>query len=306
MPLFSRRRFLLASGCLALAGCGQDEASVADPKFSAVSAAGESHVYSFGVHPLHNPERLFKAYQPLVDYLNARLDGPTLRLEASRDYPAYDEKLFSRQFHFALPNPYQTVRAIDLGYRAIAKLDNDIDFRGIILVRKDSGIRQISDLKGKKISYPAPSALAATMMPQWYLFEHGLDPIRDASSLYAGSQESSMLNVFQGNTAAGCTFPPAWRAFSRERPDLAAALDVKWQTSTLPSIGFVVRDDVPGVLAMKVRNLLITLHEQPEGQAVIAAMGQARFVEANDKSYEPVREFVTRFEAAIRKAESKS
>jgi len=63
-----------------------------------------------------------------------------LRLEASRNYPAYDKKLFAGHFHFALPNPYQTVTAQKNGYKIFGKMGDDDNFRGIILVRKDSGI----------------------------------------------------------------------------------------------------------------------------------------------------------------------
>ena len=42
---------------------------------------------------------------------------------------------------------------------------DDNNFRGIFIVRKDTNIQQVSDIKNKTVSYPAPTALAATMMP---------------------------------------------------------------------------------------------------------------------------------------------
>jgi phosphonate transport system substrate-binding protein len=35
------------------------------------------------------------------------------------------------------------------------------DFKGIFIVRKDTDIKVPAQLKGKRVSYPAPSALAA-------------------------------------------------------------------------------------------------------------------------------------------------
>ena len=86
-------------------------------------------------------------------------------------------------------------------------MGDDNKFAGIILVRRDSGINKLSDLKGKKVSYPARTALAATMMPQYYFQTHGLDVNRDIENLYVGSQESSIMNVYLGNVAAGATWP---------------------------------------------------------------------------------------------------
>lgn len=87
-------------------------------------------------------------------------------------------------------------------------MGDDDNFRGIILVRKDSGIKSVKDLVGKNISYPAPTALAATMMPQWYLHIHGINIHTDITNSYVGSQESSIMNVFLGKSAAGATWPP--------------------------------------------------------------------------------------------------
>ena len=255
------------------------------------------------MHPLHNPRRLFEIYGPLVDLLNRRIPNARFRLEASRDYAEYDRKLRERHFDLALPNPYQTLKAQERGYRVFAKMGDDHNFRGIILVRKDSGIKEVRDLRGKAVSYPAPTALAATMLPQDFLHAHGLDINRDIENRYVGSQESSILNVFQGRTAAGATWPPPWQALVRERPELAEALEVKWQTRSLPNNSLVARDDVPEAVLAALRTELLRLHEHPEGQALLARLPLSRFEAADDATYAPVRAFVQRFSAQVRPLE---
>lgn len=49
--------------------------------------------YIVGIHPLHNPKRLFEVYGPIVDYINAQLPGVNLKLEASTNYEDFDKKL---------------------------------------------------------------------------------------------------------------------------------------------------------------------------------------------------------------------
>ncbi len=75
-------------------------------------------------------------------------------------------------------------------------MGDDENFRGIIIVRKDSHFNQVRDLKGKAVSFPASTALAATMMPQYYMQTHGLDVTKDIDIRYVGSQESSIMSVF--------------------------------------------------------------------------------------------------------------
>lgn len=285
---------------LLLAGCQEKENESYAPAYSDRPPEIANTVYSFGVHPLHNPQRLFEVYQPMLDYINRHLEGHELRLEASRDYASYDKKLFSGQFHFALPNPYQTVVSAEKGYRIFGKMGDDENFRGIILVRKDNPVKTIMDLKGKVVSYPAPTALAATMMPQWYMHQHGLDINKDITNSYVGSQESSIMNVYLGKSAAASTWPPPWHAMIKKRPDIAKKVMVRWETEPLPNNGLVVREDVPPELLKKVSDIIFSLHTHKEGRKILEAMELSRYEVADDSTYDAVREFLRHFEEEVR------
>lgn len=178
------------------------------PVYSSTPPSKVLPVYHFAIHPLYNPAKLNKAYQPLIDYLNLRFDSVQFSLEASTDYSKFEKKYLSRKPEFLLPNPWQTLQAIDAGYKVIAMAGEKKDFKGIFIVRKDGGIKNPSDLKGKKISYPSSTALAACIMPQYYLHQHGINVNKEITNLYVGSQESSIMNVFLGNSVAGATWPP--------------------------------------------------------------------------------------------------
>lgn len=298
------RLLLLAILPLMLAGCGDDETAGYEPELkSDRQVAVSDSVYTFGIHPLHNPNRLHEVFAPMMEYLSANIDGASFKLEASRNYAAYDEKLYAGKFEFALPNPYQTINALKHGYLVFGKMGDDDNFRGIILVRKDSGVEKISDLKGKAVSYPAPTALAATMMPQYYLQSHGLDVMKDLDNRYVGSQESSVMNVFLKDTVAGATWPPPWNALVKERPELAEQLEIKWQTEPLPNNGLVARGDVDAALVERVAELLTNLHYSTQGQVILNRMELSRFERATDATYQPVVDFVEVFDKSVRRLE---
>lgn len=260
----------------------------------------QENIYLFGVHPLHNPKRLFEVYQPMIDFINARLQGGKLRLEASRNYAAFDKKLFDGYFDFALPNPYQTVTSLQHGYRVFGKMADDENFRGIILIRKDSKIETVADLKGKSVSYPAPTALAATIMPQWFLVQNGLNINHDITNHYVGSQESSIMNVYLGNTDAASTWPPPWLAFIKERPEVAEQVVVKWQTPPLLNNGLVVKESVPKAILDQVSQSIFNLHHSAEGQQILAAMELSQYEPATNETYSRVAEFLVEFEKRVR------
>lgn len=281
-----------------LCGCPAPPAD-SQPRFADRPAvASPSPEYIIAVHPLHNPKRLFEVYQPLVELINDQSAGFALKFEASRDYAEFERKLHARKFHLALPNPYQTIEAERFGYRVVAKMGDDERFRGIIVVRRDAGIRSVADLDGKALSFPARTAVAATMMPRLFLHQNGLD-MRRADVRYVGSQESAIMNVFLGNTAAAGTWPPPWELFIQRRPELAAQLVVRWQTTPLVNNGVVVRDDVPDTHWQGVVRALLDLHLSPRGQAILRAMDTSRFEAANSATYDPAREFLVRYRRAF-------
>lgn len=280
-----------------LAACSKEEPPY-QPGFSS-QPEGAAREYSFGVHPLHNPKRLLEVYGPLMDHLNARIPDAHFRLEASRNYEEYEKKLYARHFEFALPNPYQTINAMPHGYHVFGKMGDDANFSGVILVRRDSGIRSVADLKGKKISYPAKTALAATMMPQYFLLRHGLNVQREVENFYVGSQESSIMNVFLGDVAAAATWPIPWLAFQAEHPEMAAQLEARWVTEPLINNSLMARDDMQPELVQRVANELARLHETESGRALLARLPISRFEQADDARYDVVREFLKHYRVAF-------
>lgn len=298
-----RRLFPVAlMGLLALfSGTARGQPQGEQPSYSATPPSAAPREYVFAVHPLHNPVRLFEIYGPLVEDLNQNLGlpGARFRLEASRNYEEFDQRLYAREYDLALANPYQTLNALKRGYRVIAKMGDDQKFTGIILVRRDSGIRRPSDLKGKKVAYPARSALAACMMPQYFLQTHGVDVNRDLQNRYVGSQESAIMNVYLGETAAGVTWPLPWEAFQKEHPDMARELVVRWETEPLINNSVIARDDVPRQVAERVARRLASLNESAQGRVILERMPLSRFELADDARYQVVEDFVRRFEHTV-------
>ena len=283
-----------------LSACNEDTQSIYMPAYSEHPVMTQGKEYIFGIHPLHNPKRLHEIFSPIADYLSRNIPGARFSIEASRNYAAFDKKLYDGKFHFSLPNPYQTVNALKHGYTVFGKMADDENFRGIILIRKDSEIKEVSELKGKPVSFPAPTALAATMMPQYFLQMNGLDVMKDIDIRYVGSQESSIMNVMYGDTVAGATWPAPWYALLKERPKLEDELKIMWQTDSLPNNALVVRDDVDREIIEQVKVLLFNLHKHDEGKNWLQKMELSQFDSATNETYRPVKQFLKRFHASVR------
>ncbi|MBI5518669.1 MAG: phosphate/phosphite/phosphonate ABC transporter substrate-binding protein [Desulfovibrio sp.] len=299
LPVPFRGLLLLLALCLA--SCTDSKEPLYKPEYSANPPASASE-YVFAPHPLMAPQKLAQVYGAMVDQINQRLAPQRirLRLEASSSYAAFNEKLRERKVHFALPNPYQTVLAAEQGYVVFGKMDQDEDFRGIILTHRNSPLSTVKDLKGATVAFPAPTALAATMMPELFMKENGLDPVRDITPRFSGTHDSAIMSVVIGSAEAACTWPVAWRTFQEEHAEQAQALTVRWQTGTLPNNGLVALDSVPERVRAEVAGAFFRLDESAEGRNILQLAGTPRFVAASSSTFAPVNAFIERYKASVR------
>lgn len=259
----------------------------------------KSLVYIVGIHPYLNAQKTYLSYRPILNYLETRIPNVKFKLETSEDYAHYNEKLRQQIFDFSLPNPYQTVTSFQYNYHVIAKMKPDSEFRGILVARKDKQIRNIMRLKNNKVSFPAPTALAAAMMPLYFLHMQGIDTTKDIEKLYVGSQFSSIMNAYSGDTIAGATWPTSWTDWCLQNPDKMNDMEVIWETPTLVNNGFTAHERVPLGLAQHVAVLLASLDENDEGKRILQDAGFQGFEIASDVTYENVIDFLKRYDKVI-------
>jgi len=233
----------------------------------------ENTTYIFGVHPYLNSKKMFLSYRPILDMIENQIGSIKIVLETSSSYADYNKKLYQGHFDISLPNPYQTYNALSLGYKVIAKMKPDDVFRGIFVARKESHLTNVLQLKGKSISFPAPSALAATMMPLYYLHTHGIDINKDIEKKYVGSQYSSILNAFSGYTLAGATWPPPWNEWKKENPIKAKEMEVVWQTESLINNSVIVKETLDTTMVDKIVDILISLDTHTKGKTLLLNAG---------------------------------
>jgi len=253
----------------------------------------------FGIHPYLNSKKMYIYYRPILDLIETKLGDVDIVLETSATYAEYNVKLYRGDFDVSLPNPFQTYNSLSKGYKVIARMKPDSVFRGIFVVRKDSNIKTVSQLKGKNVSFPAPTALAATMMPLLYLHEHGLDVKKDIVKKYVGSQYSSILNVFSSDTIAGATWPPPWESWKRENADKAKEMEVVWQTESLINNGVVVKKGIDEEIVKKIVNVLVNLDTTPKGKVLLGNAGFDGFIESDNSDYDVVADFLIKYNKAM-------
>jgi len=255
--------------------------------------------YTVGVHPYLNSKKAYLSYRPILDYLQEKMPGVKFELQTASEYGEYEKKLYAGVYDFALPNPYQTLNSFKHGYKVIAKMKPDSVFRGVIVARKSKKLKNIRELTGQTVSFPAKTALAAAMMPLYFLHENGLDVKNDIKLKFVGSQFSSIMNAYTGDAIAAATWPPPWEQWQRENPKMAEEMEVVWITKPLVNNGFVVKSSIDGTISSEVARALVELDKTEKGAEILRNAGFEGFEYADETRYVPVKKFLESYDKAI-------
>lgn len=289
-------RLFLAATWITLIACSSG--AFAEGGYRPSGTAAAETTYIFAPHPYLNPQDLYSAYEPVMRYLESKIPGVHFSIETSRDYASYEAKIAASSFHFGLPNPYQTLISLDHGYRVIAKMTPDENFRGMMVARKDLKLASPLNLAGKQLCFSSPTAVAATMLPMLHLQELGLN-VKTNPVKYVGSPTSAIMNAYTGDAVACGTTVRFWRNWSRDNPDKAKELETLWPTETLPHNGVIARSDVPAKLAQQVATVLAGMDKDKGLDQSQFKFEQAHFEPASNETYQPMAAFLKRYDASI-------
>lgn len=289
--------FFIFSILLIFSGCMPEDHE--SKGYKPTTVAVQKYELIVGIHPYLNTQKTFLAYEPIIRFLEKNIPSTRFTLETSLDYADYERKLYAGHFDLALPNPLQTLQSTKHGYRILAKMKPDSAFRGVIVARKEYKIRFVEQLRHKAISFPASTALAATLMPKMFLYERGLNVDKDAFPRYVGSQYSSIMNAYSKDTVAAATWPTPWIRWQQENPQKAQEMELIWETPSLVNNGFVVRSNLEHNLSEKIVTLLCALDTSSEGKKLLEDAGFEGFERASEKTYLPVEKFLKKYDSAL-------
>lgn len=251
------------------------------PIASAQVPAGSPPPLGFGVVPQQSASELARLWTPILAYLG-RKTGYEIHFKTAKDIPTFERRLVSGEYDIAYVNPYHyTVFHRSPGYQVFAK-EKDRKLKGVIVVRKDSPYRDITQLKGKTLAFPGPAALAATVLPQATLRKLGIAFVPK----YVGSHDSVYLSVYKGLYPAGGGIV---RTFENFNPSLRGALRILWATPGYTPHAIAAHPRVSAGVVERIQEAMLKMHEDPEGAVLLEAIGFKGLVVAQDADYDDIR-----------------
>jgi len=237
---------------------------------------------TFGVVPQQSPLKLISEWQPVIKYLENKT-GNKIILKIERSIPEFEKKLYGGEYDVAYMNPYHyAVAHKKIGY--VATVRDVKKLTGILVVNKNSGISDVTMLKGKTFLFPAPDAFAATLITKYELLKYyGIDVEGEKNFRYVNSHDSVYKGVARGIGDVGGgierTFDNLNDAEAKE------SLAVLYKTKSYPSHPFAIK---PSLSKQEQEKITKALLELPK--TILDSLNMKQLIETKDSEYDNVRD----------------
>jgi phosphonate transport system substrate-binding protein len=246
-----------------------------------------------GLIPEMNIFKQKERFKPLGEYLSKKT-GIQVRFTVLSRYGNIIERFEKEKMDGAFFGSFTGAVAIyKLGVIPLARpvnLDNSSTYHGYIFVRKDSNIKDVKDMKGKVMAFVEKSTTAGYIFPLAYLREHGVaSPEKYFREYYfAGSHDAAIDAVLNRRADIGAAKHSIYDRVKKENSKIEQELVIIAESPSVPSNGLCVRRDLEENLKMKLKDALLGIHNDPEGQTVLKQFGAIKFIETTAGDYEPV------------------
>ncbi|MBC5638457.1 phosphate/phosphite/phosphonate ABC transporter substrate-binding protein [Ornithinibacillus sp. BX22] len=259
--------------------------------------------------PTNNDGSMEAKAKPFAEYLSKQLDRE-VEVTLATDYSTIVEAMSSNQVDIGIMPPAAYVQAKDMG-KAEAILTSQLGaydketglplegeltntFKGEVLVRSDSDIHSLLDLKGKRIATLSPNSASGYIYPVAEMKDAGIDPTTEATLTTVNDIPSEITAVLNGQMDAAFVFEGARNVFASSfgNNDLFEELRVLYLTEgDIPNDAIAVSTDMDEALKEQVKQVFLDMKNDEEGAEAMSLWNHQGYQEAADSAYDTVRHY---------------
>ena len=238
--------------------------------------------------PDEDPASIIKDNQAFADYLAKKLNCK-IELIVPHDYSVLIESMRSGRLHLAYFGPASYVTCKDKGCEIspfAAKLKNGATTYQSVIVANPEKIKDIKDIKGKKMGYGDQASTSSHLIPKGSLLNHDLQPRRDYEQHFLGSHDAVALNVQSGSVDAGGMSSSIYEKLVDKKTIDAKKVSIIHVSEHFPQYPWAWRNDLDPALKTAIKQAFLDLDDK----AILKNLKAQGFASIEDSAYNVVRE----------------
>jgi phosphonate transport system substrate-binding protein len=259
-----------------------------------VSVAVAAEPVKIGVAAMISPKETVKYYKQMIDYVGSKLGSP-VEMVQKENYDEMDKMLEQNdvQVAFLCAGPYVKDHAKFGAELLVAPQSYGQPFyHAYIIVHKDSPIKDMTGLKGKKFAFTDPKSNTGTLVPTYMVAkEFKMRPEKYFGEvLYTRSHDKSVEAVAK-KVADGASIDSLIYDYAVKRnPVYTSQTKIIRKSPPYGIPPLVVRKGMDPALRDKIKNIFLNMHTDPEGKAILSGIMVDKFIVPKDADYNTVRE----------------
>jgi phosphonate transport system substrate-binding protein len=246
--------------------------------------------------PSGEMERVAAGAQSVADLLHDKT-GLYIKTNVATEYAGVIEALASDppEAHMASLATFAYVLAAERGVAKAVLVSvrfGSPTYNGQLIAGADKGISKVEDLKGKTFARPDPLSTSGWIIPMLTMRAAGVNPEKDLKEIVdAGSHDSVVAAVYNGEVDAGATYVDARTRIEKEHPDVMEKVKVIGLTEDIPNDGVQFHPSIPKEMRDKIVKALLEIAQTEEGKEALSTAYQWNALEEHDDTfYDPFRQ----------------
>lgn len=163
-------------------------------------------------------------------------------------------------------------------------------FQIYIIVHKDSSLASLDDLKNKVVDFSDPLS-TTTVYGAWLLSKKN-ETLKAyfKKAIYSGSHDMTVELVAKKAVEAGFIDSHIWDYHQKVQPQYSSQTKVIHKSMNFAIPPVVVPRTLDDTLKKRIKEILLTLHEDPEGKKLLKDLRIDKFIELKDADYQNLYE----------------
>ena len=252
----------------------------------------EEKVIKMGFVPLKNSEKLVEDLKPISDYLSERL-GVKVEAFTASNYIGVVEGLGSGSVDFGIIPPFSSLLAQkQSNAKPILTSKGKTGKPGYtaeLYVRKDSGIKSLQDVKGKKVAFVDPSSSSGYIYPGAMLVNAGLNLDKDISYQFSGGHDKSLQLLLNKDVDVIATFDGVEDRYAKDFPQAKTDIQKLATSDMIPGVMVTTSSKMDKELQEKLEKALRDIEKDQKMKEMFTKMFSITgFTDVDQDAYKKV------------------
>ena len=226
-----------------------------------LGAQVSTKVYTFDVVPQFPAAKIYTTWSPLLQRIGQDA-GLCFELRVSASIPEFEQRFLKGESDFTFLNPYHAVLAYQKKKYQPLLADTQDLLTGILVVRSDNPIKNLNDLKGKNVSFPAPNSFAASLLIRAELAKQKID----VNPVFVKTHSNVYRSVINKDALAGGGVN---NTLDNEAPEVRQQLRVLYETPAYTPHPIATHPSVASDVRERFLKAMVKLSQDEDGQKLL-------------------------------------